>query len=74
MSAGLKIIASDARLKAACHRYDGDACRPESGLTVEKVAATMLREHWDIARCFCPACVLADAVLADTGNVSGADP
>ena len=58
-------MCADARLRSACHEYDGDACRPEHGLSPIQVAETMLREHWDIARCFCPACVLARVVLEE---------
>lgn len=51
------------RVKAAMHEYDGDACRPEYGLTLKEVARVALHEHWDLAACFCPTCVLARAVL-----------
>lgn len=45
---------------AAGSTYDGDAARPP--ITPGQVAEVVLRAHHDIARCYCPTCVLAREV------------
>ncbi len=63
MVAQAAAVAVDDRLREACHEYDGDACRPESGITAERAARMMLEVHLDICRCYCPACVVAREFL-----------
>ncbi len=48
------------RVRAALMKFDGDACREA---VPAELAEYVLRVHLDIARCYCPACVLARALL-----------
>jgi len=52
------------RVVEALALIDGDAARPEHGVTPLRIAQLVLRAHWDLAQCFCPACVLAGEVIA----------